>query len=261
MEALGDGRFRAGLVKDWWVGRGPNGGYLAAIIMRALQEVAPADRPPRSLTIHFLRPPAEGEVEIAVTTERSGSAATFLSARMEQDGRTQALILAAFSAEWTGPSFDNTTMPDVPGPDAELVQLDPETMDVPPFFHNYRALPAVGTPPFSGGTEAITGGWIGAREPHVLDAPLAVAILDAWIPAPFIVLDDFAAAPTIDYTVHFRVPLPQPGASPDDLHLSVFRSNLSHDGFFEEDGELWSAGGMLLAQSRQLALLLELPIG
>jgi hypothetical protein len=36
----------------------------------------------------------------------------------------------------------------------------------------------------------------------------------------------------------------------------VFRSGLAHDGFFEEDGELWSADGRLLAQCRQLALLL-----
>ena len=35
---LGDGRYSAGLDRSWWVQRGPNGGYLAAIVLRALTE-------------------------------------------------------------------------------------------------------------------------------------------------------------------------------------------------------------------------------
>ena len=33
------------------------------------------------------------------------------------------------------------------------------------------------------------------------------------------------------------------------------RYRLSRDGFIEEDGEIWSRDGRLIAQSRQLALL------
>ncbi len=91
----------------------------------------------------------------------------------------------------------------------------------------------------------------------MLDAPLAAAILDAWFPAPFIRLERPVPAPTIDYTVHFRAPLPEPGARAEDPYLATFRSGLARGGFFEEDGELWSQGGSLLAQSRQLALLLS----
>ena len=64
------------------------------------------------------------------------------------------------------------------------------------------------------------------------------------------------AAPTIDLTVHFRSELPPPGASEEDFYVADFSSALSRDGLFEEDGELWSADGTLLAQSRQLALIL-----
>jgi len=74
---------------------------------------------------------------------------------------------------------------------------------------------------------------------------------------PFIRLERAAPAPTLDYTVHFRAPLPEPGASAQDPYLATFRSGLARGDFFEEDGELWSQGGSLLAQSRQLALLLS----
>ncbi|MGH2978605.1 MAG: acyl-CoA thioesterase, partial [Solirubrobacterales bacterium] len=53
-------------------------------------------------------------------------------------------------------------------------------------------------------------------------------------------------------TVHFRAPLPLP----DGLLLGHFNTRLVRDGFFEEDGELWAPDGTLVAQSRQLALLI-----
>jgi acyl-CoA thioesterase len=114
----------------------------------------------------------------------------------------------------------------------------------------------MGDPAFSGGAP-YTGAWIRSREPRLLDAPLAAAFLDTWFPAPFVRLDRPVGAPTIDYTVHFRSPLPPAGATPEDPYLVAFRSNIARHGFFEEDGELWSADGTLLAQSRQLALLLD----
>jgi len=62
--------------------------------------------------------------------------------------------------------------------------------------------------------------------------------------------------PTVDFTMHFRTRLPLAGARPEDYYLVVFRAPLSHDGFVVEDGEIWSEGGQLVAQSRQLAVVL-----
>ena len=67
VNALGDGRYRASISRAWWIERGPNGGYLAAIVLRAiLAEVDDPARRPRSLTLHYLRPPVEGPCEVAV---------------------------------------------------------------------------------------------------------------------------------------------------------------------------------------------------
>ena len=63
------------------------------------------------------------------------------------------------------------------------------------------------------------------------------------------------AVPTVDLTVHFRAPLPPPGARPEDSYLVVFRTRVAAGGFMEEDGELWSRDGVLLCQSRQLAVV------
>src|SRR5262249_51710707 len=51
-------RFAAEVSSDWRAGRGPHGGYLAAMLLRALTEtVAEPERSPRSLTIHYARAP------------------------------------------------------------------------------------------------------------------------------------------------------------------------------------------------------------
>jgi acyl-CoA thioesterase len=77
-------------------------------------------------------------------------------------------------------------------------------------------------------------------------------LADAWFPAPWPRLRELAPAPTVDLTVHFRAPLPLP----DSLLLGRFRNRIVRDGFFEEDGEMWAPDGTLVAQSRQLGLLL-----
>jgi acyl-CoA thioesterase len=255
VQDLGDGRFGAEMSERWWVERGPNGGYVAAVILRAIQSAAAIERTPRSLTVQFPRAPVAGPVEIAVKMEREGRTVTFLSARMEQQGKLQATALAVLADDLDASGFAELQMPNAEPP-AELYSPDPEQVSgMPTMFQNYSVRQALGDQAFSGGAPH-SGLWIRTREPRLLDPPLAAAILDAWFPAPFIRLERPVPAPTIDYTVHFRAPLPEPGALAEDAYLATFRSGLARGGFFEEDGELWSQDGSLLAQSRQLALLL-----
>ena len=63
--AQADGRYAARVDGGWWIVRGPNGGYVGAIILRALMaEVGDAARAPRTMTIHYLSPPVEGPAEV-----------------------------------------------------------------------------------------------------------------------------------------------------------------------------------------------------
>src|SRR5205823_18049 len=52
----GEIAFAADVSPDWRAGRGPHGGYVAAIMLRALIEALDdAARAPRSLTVHYPR--------------------------------------------------------------------------------------------------------------------------------------------------------------------------------------------------------------
>ena len=258
LQQVAPGLFAGRVDRRWWIQRGPNGGYVAAIVIRALaMAVDDPARAPRSVTVHYTAPPEEGPVEIETTVERTGRSQTSGSARMRQDGRLIALALGAFSAPRDGPEFHDAAMPAVPPPE-ELEPL-PRHPSAPPFVEQFDLRRTLGDQVFSGSDSAVVGGWTRLVEPRLLDAPQAAAYLDAWFPAVWPRLTEPVLAPTVDLTFHFRAQLPPRGAAVDDFYLGVFRSSVAADGFFEEDGELWSRGGVLLAQSRQLALALPAP--
>jgi hypothetical protein len=117
--------------------------------------------------------------------------------------------------------------------------------------------PRVGAIPFTGADAPMEiGGWIGLPEPRPVD-PLSLALFaDAWFPPSFIALSEPAVSPTVDLTIHFRQRLQDAANDPADMCLSLFRTRLLHEGFFEEDGVIWSADGTVLAQSRQLGIVM-----
>jgi acyl-CoA thioesterase len=256
VERLGPDRYAARIDRGWWIVRGPNGGYVAALLLRALGEaVGDASRTPRSLTVHYTSPPVEGPAEIHTARERVGRSLTTATARLLQDGKLRALAIAAFATPREGPAFDSLPMPEVVPP--ERAEPLPAPVHVIPIRDRYDSRLAFGALG-SRSAEAATGGWIRLREdPGPVDAALLAAYTDSWPPALFTKVDPtklLGGVPTVDLTVHFRAPWPA-ALDPREFALVVFRTRLARDGFLEEDGEVWSRDGVLLAQSRQLAVL------
>ena len=62
--------------------------------------------------------------------------------------------------------------------------------------------------------------------------------------------------PTVDLTVHLRSIRALEQMRPDDWMAARFRTTVATEGFLEEDGQLWTPDGTLIAHSRQLGLLL-----
>jgi acyl-CoA thioesterase len=227
-------------------------------VLRALTDaVGDPARAPRSLTVHYAAPPAEGSVELVTTIERAGRSLTTCSARITQRQTLIGLALAAFSQARLGPEFADIRLPSAPPveecPVVEAPTGDPSIPDIA--FRWDNRLVRGGFPP-EPSAEAVVARWIRLPEDRVVDAPVAAAITDAVIPAVFGRVDEQMIVPTVDLTIHFRSSLPLANARPEDYVLAEFRTNVVAEGFLEEDGEIWSADGVLLAQSRQLAAVL-----
>ncbi|HEV2945119.1 MAG TPA: thioesterase family protein [Solirubrobacteraceae bacterium] len=253
--------FAAEVSPDWRAGRGPHGGYLAAMLLRALIESVEDDaRAPRSLTIHYARAPEPGPVRIRTRIEREGRSLSTLSARMEQDGQLVALVLAAFSVPWSAQEIAELPMPQVAPPDPVRESGSLLNKHAPPFVRHLVLQPRMGAVPFTGSDHPMEiGGWLGLAEERPIDALSLAFFSDALFSPPFIRLTEPAATPTIDLTVHFRTPMPREAdADPGELCLARFCTGLVHEGFFEEDGVIWAADGTVLIQSRQLGIVLPI---
>ena len=256
--ARGDGRYDATIDPAWWIIRGPNGGYLAAIVARAvLAEVAETDQRLRSMTLHYLRAPAPGPCTVHVSVERRGRTLTSTSIRVLQDDQLVILGLAATAQDREGPDFSDLPLPDIAPPVDPTPPPAPSDALIPiPMRDQYEMQLRLGPDRAQGETseEAVTGGWIRLADPEPVDDVVVAALADAWTPAIFSRFVDPLGVPTIDLTIHFREE--PPGTV--DWSFVRFRSRHASAGYVEEDGEVWSSDGRLLAQCRQLAV--ELPM-
>jgi len=245
LEPLTPTRWRATVADRWWVTRGPFGGYVAAILTRAmLAAVGDPARRPRSLTVHFVEPPQAGPVEVCAAVERSGRSATTLNLRLEQDGRPVALALGSCAVWRDGEPEWAETPPHARKPDAygRLGREDP----IAGFVDRLEVRPV--HPLISGRPRNLA--WLRFDPPRPLDHVALTALSDGWMPAAFSKLGRSVGAPTVDLTIHFRAPVAN-----GEWVLADYRSRFSAGGAWEEDGDLWAADGTLLAQSRQLALI------
>lgn len=249
---LGEGRYRGDVRPEWFQGRGAYGGVLGGALLRSMmRELNEPAREPRSLTVHFCAPVGEGEAVLTVRVERAGRQVSHLSARLEQGGQVACLASATFAlSRETSLVYSEARPPKVPPP-AEVRTTPSELLPV--FGRQFEYRWCVGAAPYSGAAEARVGGWIRPRVPTPLDAPLVVALMDAFPPAAFTRVEGFCNGATMDYTVQFHTPLPLAGAAPDAFYLRTGESRWAAEGYADDQAELWSEDGRLVARFRQLA--------
>jgi hypothetical protein len=254
-----DGIFHGALDPEWWGGIGPHGGYAAAILARAALTKADRGQELRSLTVHFLQSGRQGPVEVDYDVMRATRSATTVRLAMRQQADVVLAGIATLLKGRSCPEIADAVMPVVPLAEETPIShflVERGVSDMAPAFASqlvYRH--CVGPDPLSGGREALTGGWLQRRDRGPIDCAGATMLMDAWWPAVWSRLRQVPRTPTVDLTVHFRQRIPQTG----EPLLAVFRSGLGIDGFIDEEGELWSADGRLLVQSKQLAVLLASP--
>ncbi len=254
----GDGRYAADLAAGWVVGGGLNGGYLLAVMGRALRAVVPAKPDPVAVSAHYLSASTPGPATVAVDVRREGGSVATAAVEVVQDGVTRITALATcgdldrFAAR--APDVRTTAAEPVLPPPDDCVRSSDVPADVRAFVpmldrFDLRLDPAHAA--WGAGEPGMTGviaGWFRWADGRAPDALSLLTVCDVLPPVTFD-LGMPGWAPTLELTVHVRAD-PAPGW----LKVRHETRNLAA-GMFEEDCEIWDSAGRLVAQSRQLALL------
>ena len=254
----GGGQYTARLDPAWDGPLAPNGGVIAAILLRAAQaELARPELPPRTVTVHYLRPATHGPAQLSVEVLRAGRQNATVQVGFHQRDRLVCTALITFSAARPDTLVIAETAPDAPMPE-QVEELQPRAVEgAPPALHRLRLRPCFGARPLTGAAEAITGGWFSLRDDGTgqpYDAVRLVALTDLWWPAVFPAIRAFVGAPTLELTIHLR--------STETVQAPIlgrFETRTIREGHLDESGQLWSQSGHLLAESRQIALLIDSP--
>ncbi len=134
----GDGRYTAQLSRDWEIW-GPNGGYLAAVALRAAGSEAAIPRP-AVFSCHFLRVADFRSVDLEVVALRRGRRSESFRVSMSQDGKPVLEAMVRTAAEGPGLEHDASETPEMPDPESlkSMDDLVPEGVERHAFWQNFE---------------------------------------------------------------------------------------------------------------------------
>jgi acyl-coenzyme A thioesterase PaaI-like protein len=246
-----DDDLRAELDPQGTIGDKLHGGYLMAVIGRAVAAKAPLPHLV-AMTTTFLRPPVPGAVQVEVETLRAGRTAGQYRARLMQAGESCAeALVTQGTLENAAPWWSRAKAPQLPA-EEDCFRLPSEAPGSPfPValldVVEHRLDPAgLGFAMGQPSPEGRVAGWLRLADGDDWD-PLSLLLATDPAPPVSLTLGVTGWAPTLSLTAYVRR-LPAPGPVRVVMHSSEITS-----GRMDEIVEVWDSGDNLVAQATQLA--------
>lgn len=242
----------------YWNMAGPFGGITATLLLRAALGHEKRIGEPVAQTVNFCAPIAEGEFVVTVREVRSGRSVQHLYVELRQ-GETiaaNATIVCAVRADtWNHHSGAMPAAPkaaDVPlltgkPPLAWLARYDFRYIDGLPNFGTAHAEPQ----------SARSLLWVGDNPARPLDHLSLAALCDVFIIRIYQVRGLRVPAGTVSMTSYFHASAAEMAAQGARPVLAKADSLRFGGNFFDQQGEIWSDDGRLLASTTQVVWFRE----
>lgn len=236
---------------EWANMVGPFGGVTAAVLLRAIESHPDRLGEPVALTVNFAAPIADGEFEISRRAARTNRTNQHWILELSQNGVIATTATAIFGIRRDTWSDTQAAPPDAPPPE----QIERSSREnLPVWIGMYDMRFAEGS--FSGGSvrtgpSSTTTLWVRDAEQRQLDFPALTALSDIFFPRVYLRRGVIPAG-TISMTTYFHADGQHLDALGGDYILATARADRFDRGFFDQNAQLWSRDGQLLASTYQI---------
>jgi acyl-CoA thioesterase len=248
-----DENIRRGRTQPEWANMvGPFGGITAAILVRAVETHPDRIGEPLALTVNFAAPIADGDFDVSLRAARTNRSNQHWMLEISQagDAKTTATVLFGTRRDTWGDT--EVRAPDAPPPERVAPGKVPDFIV---WGRQYDMRFVEGPFPGEGAQGSPIGTttlWMRDAAQRQVDYPALAAMCDIFYPRVFLRRGGFSPAGTISLTNYFHADQQQLDSLGGDYVLGTARANRFSRGYFDQDAELWTRDGILLATSHQI---------
>ena len=240
--------FSGHITENWSINGVPDGGYLMAILAKAMIHQSEMKSTP-IITANYLSRCEPGEARILI--ERIAASKQFerFQAQLHQNGKEKIRAFGTFASENIDCVLESYEVSEPRVTELEKCLPVPELPNYTLFSQVDIRLDPICTGWVSGeltdNSEMM--GWIKFKNDRPFDILSILLVADSFPPAVLSSQGMVAWVPTIEFSVNIRnIPTTQ-------WLKCIFRTRFITCGLLEEDGEIWDEAGRLIAISRQIA--------
>jgi acyl-CoA thioesterase len=207
-----------------------------------------------ALTVNFCAPIAQGDFDLDVRLVKANRSSQHWCVELTQGGGEVATLATAVFAE-RRPSWSHQQAAFPKAPLFEQIQPFPEIKATWANQYDFRFVD--GNPDFNGAKKGMPASaysrlWIGDRVPRKIDLLSLMSMSDAFFARIFHATGELVPFGTVSLTTYFHVSADDLAAEEISRLLAVADAKIFHKSYGDQNGELWSPNGRLLATTTQI---------
>jgi acyl-CoA thioesterase len=249
----GDSCWQGQTSDDYWAFVGPFGGATAATVLRALIDHPERAGSPLALTVNYCAVIAQGAFDLEIRLVKANRSSQHWSVELTQGGDVKTLATAVFAERRPSWSHQQAEMPSA----KPFEQITPYAKIAAPWVKQYDFRFIDGDLNFQGAAKDIPASafsklWIGDRVPRKIDMLSLMSMSDAFFARVFHARGELVPFGTVSLTTYFHLDIEDLAAEDITRVLAVADAKIFNKSYQDQNGELWSPNGRLLATTTQI---------